>query len=73
LIVCTGHGKTAILDGALLPALAEKLSIRIRVCLQAYRKSLKMGPAFAAAEEPRFWVAQRFQRCDSRPRMYQGF
>jgi hypothetical protein len=27
---------------------AEKPSIRIRVCLQAYRKSLKMGSALAA-------------------------
>jgi hypothetical protein len=27
---------------------AEKLGIRIRVCLQAYRKSLKMRPASAA-------------------------
>ena len=28
--------------------LAEKVSFRIRVCLQAYRKSLKMRPAFSA-------------------------
>jgi hypothetical protein len=27
---------------------AEKLSIRIRVCLQAYRKSLKLNSALAA-------------------------
>ena len=38
---------------------AEKLGIRIRVCLQAYRKSLKMGPALAAGVR-RFSIKQHF-------------
>jgi hypothetical protein len=32
-----------------------------------------MGPALVAAEKLRFWVAQRFQRCDNRPRTSKGF
>jgi hypothetical protein len=52
--------KISILDGAALPALAEKLSIhiracllvqdmpsRIRVCLQAYRNSTKNDYGFS--------------------------
>jgi hypothetical protein len=41
--------------------LAEKLVIRIRVCLQAYRESLKIGSALATGVR-RFFLQQQFSR-----------
>jgi hypothetical protein len=40
---------------------AEKVSIRIRVCLQAYRKLQKISPALAA-EVALYWQAMSFFR-----------
>jgi cobalamin biosynthesis protein CobT len=45
---------------------AEKVSIRIRVCLQAYRKSLKIGPALAA-EVALYWQAMNFSATSGKP------
>jgi len=50
---------------------AEKLGIRIRVCLQAYRKSLKIGPALAAGTR-RFSSKQHFSAaCSAVPQSFE--
>jgi hypothetical protein len=55
----TLHYEAGVMQQSKVLAGCGKLGIRVSVCLQAYRKSLKMGPALAAGVR-RFSSKQHF-------------